>query len=905
MLVAAGNDAYEVIRQIVSDRDASTLADQATVHVIPVTRSNVDRLSTTVQTIMDRRYADLPAEIARTQKPLVLTDLRTNSLLVAASPDDVAAIELLVKQLEESPINPAVGLHVLTLQSGRAEQLAPRLQQLLAERQQSLGAASAPTDRVTIQADIATNSLIIAASETNLQVVKDLIAALAEAEGEMSQGGAMEIVQLSSSRATDMVAMLNDLYAEEANRTRGPNTVRLRADDRLNAVVVHAPTTDMQAIKRMIAQLDGTRPSQVVEIKYIPLASANALETVSLIENVLRGRGIDGRRTTEQATVLKYLREIARDQDADGEADDTKANDAGAEADMSEMEVSAAIRQSITLTPDMRTNTVIVSAPSVSMPMIEKMIRDLDTSNIGSQNIRIFKLKNADAVAMAEILTQLFNLSQRGNLYVLKPREPMDGAFNPAGASSAPAAGPDLAAAPGAATSLFGTDLTTVEDVRQQLSITVDNRTNSLLVSGTPTYLDLVERVVTELDKQEANERETYLYQLRNATAEEVARVLGEFVETEQRKLIETLSVDQLGSAARLLEREVTIVGDVKSNSVLVSASPRYMDRVKQMIKELDIDPPQVLIQVLLAEVTIDRDDDWGVDFNFSARVDDADITGGYNLATAFVSGLGVPNLAISSGDFDLLIRAMQSQGRLQVLSNPTVMAVNNEPARIQVGETIRLPETTSFDQGSQQSSVEPEDIGVILDVTPSINPDGYVRMVIKPEISELSQRTTQISEDFESPIITRRTASTTVTVKDGQTVIIGGLISDRYERRNRKVPVLGDFPLVGPLFRSETVSSAKTELLIVITPHVVISPAEVGRLEAERLTNEEIDRLSLPEELKDQIRNGNFDPSTMRRLMEELHKQDSDEAARMRKMEDHKTSSSQPSSDSPHPGRP
>ena len=896
LLVAAGNEAFDVVRKLVADLDQSTLGDAAIVHVIPVKSSNVERLSSAVQAIMDRRYADIPADIARAQRPLVLTDARTNALLIAANPEDIEVINKLVAQLEEAPINPAVGLHVVSLASGRAEILAPRLQQLMAERQQSLGAASTPSDRVSIQADIATNSLIIAGSDENLQVVKNLIEALASAEGELSPGGAMEIVQLSSSRSQDMIGLLSDLYVTEVNRTRGPNTIRLRADDRLNAVVVHAPPADMQALKRMIAQLDGTRPTQVVEIKYIPLASANALETVSLIENVLSGRGISGGRTGQQATVLKYLREIAKEQvdqsldinrhpreggkpdNGDAPDDDVDArlrgHDGEPELELTEMEVSAAIRQSITLTPDLRTNTVIVSAPSVSMPMIEKMIRDLDTTSIGAQNIRIFKLKNADALAMAEILTQLFNLSQRGNLYVLKPRE---GSVSTASPVNVPAV-PEGMMAPAIepiSTGLSGTELTAVPDERQQLSITVDSRTNSLLVSGTPTYLDLVDRVVKELDAQEANERETYLYQLRNSSAQEVATVLSSFVEQEQRKLIETLSVDQLGSAARLLEREVTIVGDTKSNSVLVSASPRYMERVKSMIDELDIDPPQVLIQVLLAEVTIDTGDEWGVDLEFSATIDETTISGGYNLATAFVSGLGVPNLAISSGDFDLLIRAMESQGRLQVLSNPSIMAVNNVPARIQVGETIRLPESTSFDQGSQQSSVVPEDIGVILDVTPSINPEGYVRMEITPEISELSARTTQISEDFESPIITRRTASTTVTVKDGQTVIIGGLISDRYERREQKVPILGDFPIVGPLFRSHQHNTAKTELLIVLTPHVIASPAEVGRLEAQRLTDEQIDRLSLPDEIKEQIRKGAFDPDTIRELADEMYEQD------------------------------
>src|SRR5690606_17628150 len=169
------------------------------------------------------------------------------------------------------------------------------------------------------------------------------------------------------------------------------------------------------------------------------------------------------------------------------------------------------------------------------------------------------------------------------------------------------------------------------------------------------------------------------------------------------------------------------------------SASPRYMNRVKELIRQLDVDPPQVLIQVMLAEVTLDSRDEWGVDFFARAEINGTDVVGSYGLASAFVHGLGVPNLAIASSDFELLIRAMKSQGRLQVLSNPSIMAANNAPARIQVGETIRLPVATSItDAGRIQSSLEKEDIGVILKVTPTINPDGFVRMTITPEISSL-----------------------------------------------------------------------------------------------------------------------------------------------------------------------
>ncbi len=186
-------------------------------------------------------------------------------------------------------------------------------------------------------------------------------------------------------------------------------------------------------------------------------------------------------------------------------------------------------------------------------------------------------------------------------------------------------------------------------------------------------------------------------------------------------------------------------------------------------------------------------------------------------------------------------------------------MAANNSPARIQVGETAYLPSYTAIsDTGQVSTTLEKSDLGVILEVTPSINPDGFVRMNITPEISNLSQRTTQISEDFNSPIITRREADTTVTVMDGQTIVIGGLISDRFERRDRKVPFFGDLPLVGPLFRSNTEETAKTELLIVLTPQVTASPAHFDRVD--EITQREIDRLSLPENVKEQIRKGQLD---------------------------------------------
>ncbi|MDP6987463.1 MAG: secretin N-terminal domain-containing protein, partial [Phycisphaerales bacterium] len=824
LIIAAGQDAFEVAQQLVAELDGSELVQRGLIEVIPADRTNASRVAQTIKSVMQRRYADVPSNVRAAQIPLVLVDTRSNSLLVSAGPDDLDDIRSLVEKLAAAPTDPAIGLHLLPVNgTAQAERLAPRLQQLMRERQRSLGEASTPTDRVSIQPDGGTNSLIVAASRENLEVIKGLLGVLQQAEEARGTGRELEVISLQVTSAPAMVEMLDDLYVKEANRLRGNGSIRVTADERLNAVLVSASPHDVAEIKKLVGRLDGTSPSSVVEIQHVPLTSANALETVRLIEDVLSGRSLGGRRRNDRATVLRYVRQAE-----------------GAE-DGSEMEVSTALRESINLTPDIRTNTIIVKAPSDSMGLLIDMIRDLDESSVGSKNVRIFKLENADAAAMASLLKDLFRLDEGEDLLVLKPRESVgvtelggDGLMEEQ-------------------VNISGAELTAVPDPRQQLAITVDSRTNSLIVSGTPAYLDLVQSVIDELDALDANERETFLYQLRNATASDVAEVLGDFVETEQQKLIETIGVQQLGSAARLLEREITIRGDDKSNSVLVSASPRYMDRIKGVIEELDIDPPQVLIQVLLAEVTLDGGVDWGVDMTKTGGSFSFDMS-----LAAFPSGIagGLPSMTLGISDFSIVLKALENQGRLHILSNPSIMAANNEPANINVGEIIYVPVgAQTFDTGLTSVPLEEKEIGVILSVTPSINPDGYVRMVVQPTLSKVSTETDKPAVGVETPRIIQRTADTTVTVRDGQTIVIGGLINESYEYHEDKVPLLGDIPLLGLLFKSEFEELIRTELVIVLTPHVITSPAAFDRIT--ELTDRQVDRLSLPPELLEQIQQG------------------------------------------------
>src|SRR5690606_16313392 len=134
---------------------------------------------------------------------------------------------------------------------------------------------------------------------------------------------------------------------------------------------------------------------------------------------------------------------------------------------------------------------------------------------------------------------------------------------------------------------------------RQQLSVAVDARTNSLIVSGTQEYLDRVQSIVEDLDRLEGNERSNFVYAVKNTKAKELEATLQAYFSGEAAKQRQVLGPDQSGSALRQLEQEVTVVGDEKSNKLIISTSPRYMDMVIEMVKELDAAPPQVVIQVL------------------------------------------------------------------------------------------------------------------------------------------------------------------------------------------------------------------------------------------------------------------------------------------------------------------
>ena len=299
------------------------------------------------------------------------------------------------------------------------------------------------------------------------------------------------------------------------------------------------------------------------------------------------------------------------------------------------------------------------------------------------------------------------------------------------------------------------------------------------------------------------------------------------------------------GGGTSDLTGQVYVVADQDTNSLLVATATKYQEHVKEVIATLDRPVAQVLIKVLIAEVTHDNSEDLGVDFSILNRRGTAagspGQTFGTNFGTAAATGGLVVNLLESN--VNVTLRALAQAGKLDVLSRPYILASDNQLASITVGSEVPFVTNTRIDSlGGQTNTIQYQDIGIILNVTPHINPDGLVILDVAPEISSLTQSSVTISNGVTAPIYAKRSANSRVGIMNGQTIVIGGLMEDRKDSKVQKIPILGDIPLLGPLFQRNQVTKTKTELLIFLTPHVaqmpdVLKPMSQDELKGTKLT--------------------------------------------------------------------
>jgi len=411
----------------------------------------------------------------------------------------------------------------------------------------------------------------------------------------------------------------------------------------------------------------------------------------------------------------------------------------------------------------------------------------------------------------------------------------------------------------------------------KEARIEVVPRNNALIIIDRGTnvakYLELLKR----LDERPQGESglATYVVPLRFADADEMASSLGQLFgiavspsrtgSLSDRSLTSTLGQFRLREMEAFQSRQVpvtqlylppqvlqqtprdttagaaqapgslvgrtTIVPSVPTNSLIIRTAPPNFPLLRETIEALDTRPAQVLLEVAVAEVTLGRGEDFGIDWITKGGSTTASL-GNPNAADS-AGGLGdllVKVVSLERVDVRALLRMLASRSDVKVLSTPQVLAVNNREARILVGSKVPFVASTRLGNDvAIDRTVQYQDVGTNLIIIPTINSEDYISVEVLQEVSTLTTQTIQAA--LNAPVISTREAATRAIIRNGQTVVIGGLIGNSIEVRDSGVPFLKDLPIIGFLFKRSSRNRSRTELAIFVTPYIVRTDAEADAI--------------------------------------------------------------------------
>jgi len=407
-----------------------------------------------------------------------------------------------------------------------------------------------------------------------------------------------------------------------------------------------------------------------------------------------------------------------------------------------------------------------------------------------------------------------------------------------------------------------------------------DERTNTLIVLANDAGHEAVRKLVLELDRDATDNGRSKIHvvHLEHAKAEQVTQVLESLANgsssrnsssrnsrTSRTSTSRNSRTGRLGAAGNsrtgasssstkkdgfgavaAFENGLRIASDEDTNSLVIIASPEDFRVLKSVIDELDRKRRQVFVDAVIVELTSDDTFDFGFGVHGPQKFTDNENVYGvmsgqmgsnsFGISQELLSGLALGvfgesiDISTDLGDlsipaFGVVLHALKTYAGFNVISNPNILTVNNEKASIVVGEKVPFPQASQFNSLTNQPMVTftREDVAITLEITPQVNSSNYVTLELTVEVAEV------VPDDSSAdpltsggPVTTNRKVETHAIVKDNQTVVVGGLMSTADSEVETKVPILGDLPLIGALFRGKTTTARKRNLLIFLTPHIV-----------------------------------------------------------------------------------
>ena len=764
-------------------------------------------------------------------------------ILIRGAKRDVDRVMAIINDIERASAETVPEVEVYPLQHVDSRSMAALLERVYAQ------VLTARAGTVSITPLGKPNSLLLVGRPENVNTAIELIRKL---DLPVEPTSRYEVFPLQYASAVEAKEMIDAFLAEqEEGGDVAPGALAPRAlvvaDTRTNSLVVSASPRELTEIGTLLRRVDVKSSVAIDEVRVFPVRNTLATDLAEVLRAAIFGDppgDTGGAETSQRVAALQLMTRDPANQQM----------------------LESGILSNIRITANAQANTLVVTAPRETMDLVGALIEQLDRSPDAVAEIKVFPIQNGDALALVEMLRSLFGGAEAGT--------------------------------PG-----FGA----TESTLVPLSFSVDPRTNSIIAAGTPQDLAVAHAIVLRLDAADARQRQIKVYRLKNSPALEVGNSLNELLRVERDA---ELAANLALSPFEQMEREVIIVPEVVSNSLIVSSSPRHYEKIERLIDQLDERPAMVTIQVLIAEVRLNDTDEFGVElglqdsilfdrsvidefqtitqttqtqtpggaivsttqdtiinqtlapgFNFNnqplgnnassvGRASNVGTQGLSNFALNRVNselGFGGFVFSASSNSVSALLRALQENRRLEVLSRPQITALDNQDAIIRVGQRVPRIQTTNITQFGQQNSIIYEDVGINMIVRPRISPDGMVVMELQAEKSQVGSEQEGIpiftgtdGNVIRAPRIDQTIAYSTVAAASGQTIVLSGLLTKSSFDIHRRVPLLADIPLLGDLFRYDSVSEERTELLIILTPRVIRN-----ELDAEMIKQVESSRMS------------------------------------------------------------
>ena len=803
---------------------------------------------------------EAPAQDGEFQVPgstlKVSIDPTTGSLIVTGTAEDIQKFQNLLSQLGEQALQSRPNTDVVPLLKTNSAALSTVIQQLYND------VFATRFGPATVTPIFEPNALVVSGQPQALDELKAIIAKL-DIESEDIRGS-FKVLRLKHMAATNAANRLGNFFGVTPSTVGGqlgggqqntnqPRTVLLIPDPRSNTIIMKGGSTELRQAEELLSEIDVVDGENIKsqDMKVIQLRNSVATDMAQVIFAAINGN-VQGATPVlgspaQQGFGFGGQQNLQNQPNQDPSVANSALRLKLMSIDKNSGVISSGILFDVKIVADASSNSLLITGPPESLPLVEALVRELDRLPDAETQLKVFTIVNGDAQQLFDMLNQLFTQQQQQG----------GGGFGGVGAQNDGLSRLPLRS---------GSSDQTLVSLRFALEL----RTNTIIAAGSAGDLQVVEDLLTSLDRSNGDRFIKKVFRLSNAPAEDTATTLTATYNAEQ----QNLQQDPTTQAAIVnVRRRVIVQADPIQNHLIVIAAPETMLEIEGLITALDRRPNMVAIQVLIAEIALNSTEEFGLElgvqdsivfdrglagtnvigYPFNQSATGNSLTGAGLASREKLAGQGLLNLGmgrsnaalgygglvLSAGNesINILLRALKDQGRLQVLSRPHLMTIDNLNARVQVGQKVPyFSGSTINNLGNVQNQVTLQDVGIILEVVPRVGPDGLITMLVNVTNSNIGSEAegTVVATDPQGNAIRQAPINitesiTTAIARSEQTVVLSGLLRTQKQFNKRGIPYLSDLPRLGFLFSFQSERQSRSELLIFLTPTIIQSHEDMA----------------------------------------------------------------------------